>query len=165
MTRRAGRSGGVDRLGIAFDDDRLVAGAGLVLPAMACERLGAEALPDGTIGRVGAAQIEAAASAKALTIAFAMLAGGDAIDEVVRQVDRSGQRRQASASRRRAGPNRSTASLAIPIAFSRRSGTTTAATVSGAPVSGEASVTVAIPAAVVTNCDRSRRGVEVVTMP
>lgn len=57
----------MDRLEIAFDDDRLVAGAGLVLPAMACERLGAEALPDGTIGRVGAAQIEAAASAKALT--------------------------------------------------------------------------------------------------
>jgi len=46
-----------------------------------CDRLGAAALFDATIGREGSPQIAAGAGAKALTVAFAMLAGADAIDD------------------------------------------------------------------------------------
>ena len=44
VTGIAGRCGSLGRLEIVFDDDRLVADAGLVLPALLCERLGAAAL-------------------------------------------------------------------------------------------------------------------------
>jgi hypothetical protein len=47
-----------DRLAVGFDDERLVADAGIVLPATLAARLGIEALVDQTVdlgGRPGAA--------------------------------------------------------------------------------------------------------------
>ena len=49
VTGSAGRCSGVDRLEIAFDDDRLVADAGLVLPAVLASRLGAKRVLDEAI--------------------------------------------------------------------------------------------------------------------
>lgn len=46
VTGSARRGGGVDRLEIAFDDDRLVADAGLVLPALLASRLDAKCVLD-----------------------------------------------------------------------------------------------------------------------
>ena len=85
MVAEEGRQGGgVDRLEIVFDDERLVADAGLVLPALLCERLGAEAVIDAAVGREGEASVGAGAGVKALSISFAMLAGADSIDDTDR---------------------------------------------------------------------------------
>jgi hypothetical protein len=49
----------IDRIDATFDDDHLVANAGLLLPATLGQRLGLEALIDATVklvGRVGGAR-------------------------------------------------------------------------------------------------------------
>ena len=75
----------LDRVGVIFDDDNLVANAGLVLPATLADRLGLEAMIDDTVklsGRVGGAR----PGRKVLTLVHAILAGGSHIDhaDVVR---------------------------------------------------------------------------------
>lgn len=67
------------RIHATFDDDNLVANAGLLLPAVLVERLGVEALIDATVrldGRVGGAS----PGRKVLTLMNTMLAGGSHID-------------------------------------------------------------------------------------
>ena len=69
----------LDRIHVTFDDDNLVANAGLLLPATLVERLGVEALINTTVrldGRVGGAS----PGRKVLTLVNTMLAGGSHID-------------------------------------------------------------------------------------
>ena len=69
----------LDRVRVTFDDDNLVANAGLWLPATLVERLGVEALINSTVrldGRVGGASL----GRKVLTLMNTMLAGGSHID-------------------------------------------------------------------------------------
>jgi len=69
-----------DQLDIAFDDTHAVASAGLLLPATLAQRLGIAQAADELIDlgdRAGAAH----PGAKILTLAHAMLAGGDCIDD------------------------------------------------------------------------------------
>jgi hypothetical protein len=71
----------LDQVDVAFDDERSVAGAGLLLPATLAERLGiqqgAEQLVD--LGdRPGAAR----PGRRLLTLVHAMVAGGDCVDDV-----------------------------------------------------------------------------------
>jgi Transposase DDE domain group 1 len=84
VTRQTGMRARLDALEIAFDDERVVADAGLILPATLCDRLGAKALIDGLISRGSDPAIGASAGAKALSVAFAMLAGADSIDDIDR---------------------------------------------------------------------------------
>jgi len=68
------------RLDTAFDDDRLVADAGLLLPATLAARLGLKRLVDAHLdlgSRPGAAN----AGDKLLTLVLSALAGGDCIDD------------------------------------------------------------------------------------
>lgn len=81
VTGSAWCGGGVDRLEIAFDDDRLVADAGLVLPALLASRLDAKRVLDVAITSECDPVVAQQSGSKALTIAFAMLAGADAIDD------------------------------------------------------------------------------------
>ena len=69
----------LDRVHVTFDDDNLVANAGLLLPATLVERLGLEALINNMVcldGRVGGAS----PGRKVLTLMNTMLAGGSHID-------------------------------------------------------------------------------------
>jgi hypothetical protein len=69
----------LDRIHATFDDDNLVANAGLILPSTLVERLGVEALINATVrldGRVGGAL----PGRKVLTLMNTMLAGGSHID-------------------------------------------------------------------------------------
>ncbi len=84
VTGERAAPGGVDGTEIAFDDERLVADAGLVLPATLCDRLGAEELIDGLVERPADPRVGVAAGARALSVAFAMLGGADSIDDVDR---------------------------------------------------------------------------------
>ena len=68
-----------DRLRIAFDDDRLVDHAGLLLPATLAGRLGLRELTDAHLD-LGAAPGRANAGDKLLTLIASALAGGDCID-------------------------------------------------------------------------------------
>lgn len=71
---------GIDRVRVSFDDGSLVADAGVILTATLADRLGLEALIDNTVrlvGRTGGAR----PGAKALTLAHAMAAGADCIDD------------------------------------------------------------------------------------
>ena len=75
----------LDRIEVIFDDDNLVANAGLILPATLAERLELEPLIDDTVrldGRVGGAR----PGRKVLTLVHSILAGGSHIDhaEVLR---------------------------------------------------------------------------------
>src|SRR5450759_3024158 len=70
----------LDRLDTAFDDDRLVADAGLVLPATLAAHLGLKDLVDEHLdlgGRPGRAYVGEAL----LTLVMSALAGGDCIDD------------------------------------------------------------------------------------
>jgi hypothetical protein len=70
-----------DQVEIAFDDQRAVASAGLLLPATLAERLGIEQATDQLVDlgdRTGAAR----PGCKLLTLVHAMIAGGDCIDDV-----------------------------------------------------------------------------------
>jgi Transposase DDE domain group 1 len=71
----------LDQLETAFDDQRAVASAGLLLPATLAERLGIEQAADQLVDlgdRPGAAH----PGRKLLTVVHAMVAGGDCIDDV-----------------------------------------------------------------------------------
>ena len=70
----------LDRLGISFDDDRLVADAGLLLPATLAAHLGLRELVDEHLN-LGSAPGRANAGDKLLTLVMSALAGGDSIDD------------------------------------------------------------------------------------
>ena len=73
----------IDRVGVVFDDESLVADAGLLVAGTLVDRLGLEELVDRTVrlgGRVGGAN----AGRKILTVVASMLAGGSHIDHVDR---------------------------------------------------------------------------------
>jgi hypothetical protein len=70
----------LDRLDTAFDDDRLVADAGLVLPATLAAHLGLRELVETHLD-LGAAPGRANAGDKLLTLVMSALAGGDCIDD------------------------------------------------------------------------------------
>jgi hypothetical protein len=71
----------LDQVDAAFDDERAVANAGLLLPATLAERLGLEQAADELIdlgNRPGAAR----PGRKLLTLVHSLVAGGDCIDDV-----------------------------------------------------------------------------------
>jgi hypothetical protein len=70
----------LDRLDTAFDDDRLVADAGLLLPATLAQHLDLKGLVDEHLD-LGSAPGRANASDKLLTLVLSALAGGDCIDD------------------------------------------------------------------------------------
>ncbi len=79
-----------DATRVVFDDERVVANAGMVLPAVLAARLGIEGLVDQAVDlgdRPGAAN----AGRKVMTLVSAMALGADCIDD--RDVLRSGQTR------------------------------------------------------------------------
>jgi Transposase DDE domain group 1 len=84
VTTQRGRCGsdvgGLERLAFAFDDERAVANAGLVLVSTLVDRLGIEQVIDETLdlgGRPGAAR----PGRKLLTLVCSALVGGDSIDD------------------------------------------------------------------------------------
>ena len=70
----------LDRLDTAFDDDRLVADAGLVLPSTLTQHLGLRELVDEHLD-LGPATGRANIGDKLLTLVMSALAGGDCIDD------------------------------------------------------------------------------------
>lgn len=70
----------LDRLGVAFDDDRLVADAGLHLPATLAAHLGLRQLVDRHLD-LGDKPGQANRGDKLLTLVMSALAGGDSIDD------------------------------------------------------------------------------------
>ncbi len=70
----------LDRLDTAFDDDRLVADAGLLLPATLAQHLGLKELIDEHLD-LGPAVGRANVGDKFLTLVMSALAGGDCIDD------------------------------------------------------------------------------------
>jgi Transposase DDE domain group 1 len=79
-----------DAMRVVFDDERAVANAGVLLPAMLADRLGIEALVDRTVDlgdRAGAAK----PGRKVMSLVSAMCLGADCIDDC--DVLRSGQTR------------------------------------------------------------------------
>ena len=69
-----------DRIRIAFDDHRLVANAGLLLPATLAQHLGLRELVGNHVD-LGHAPARANAGDKMLTLVASALAGGDCIDD------------------------------------------------------------------------------------
>ena len=69
-----------DRIRIAFDDHRLVANAGLILPATLVRRLGLPELVHNHLD-LGRAPGRANTGDKMMTLVASALAGGDCIDE------------------------------------------------------------------------------------
>ena len=69
-----------DRIDIAFDDDRLVADAGLLLTATLAQHLGLQELADSYLD-LGHAPGRANAGDKLLTLVASALAGGECIDD------------------------------------------------------------------------------------
>ena len=79
-----------DATRVVFDDERVVANAGVLLPALLADRLGIEALIDQTVDlgdRAGAAN----PGRKVMTLVSAMALGADCIDDC--DVLRAGQTR------------------------------------------------------------------------
>ena len=72
-----------DRIHIAFDDHRLVANAGLLLPVTLAHHLGLGELVDRHVD-LGEAAGRANAGDKMLTLVASALAGGDCIDDAAR---------------------------------------------------------------------------------
>jgi hypothetical protein len=70
----------LDRIAVTFDDDSLVADAGLLLPATLAQHLGLKGLFDAGVD-LGAATGRANVGHKAMTIVHSLLAGGDCIDD------------------------------------------------------------------------------------
>ena len=70
----------LDRLDVAFDDNHLVADAGLLVPATLAHRLGLKALVERHLD-LGRAAGRAHAGDKLLTLVMSALAGGDCIDD------------------------------------------------------------------------------------
>ena len=93
-----------DRIQIAFDDHRLVANAGLLLPVTLAQRLGLSQLVDRHVD-LGRAPGPANTGDKMLTLVASALAGGDCIDDAdalrAGGVGRSTQKCWAAWSRRR----------------------------------------------------------------
>lgn len=71
----------LDRLQVAFDEERLVANGGLLLPATLAERIGVRDLVDEFVD-LGGVPGSANAGEKAMTVISAVLAGADCIDDV-----------------------------------------------------------------------------------
>ena len=71
---------GPDRIHVAFDDHRLVADAGLILPVTLAHHLGVGELVDRHVD-LGRAPGRANAGDKMLTLVASALAGGDCIDD------------------------------------------------------------------------------------
>ena len=69
-----------DRIQIAFDDHRLVANAGLLLPVTLAQHLGLRELVDNHVD-LGDAPGRANAGDKMLTLVASALVGGDCIDD------------------------------------------------------------------------------------
>ena len=69
-----------DRIQIAFDDHRLVANAGLLLPVTLAQHLGLRELVDSHVD-LGAAPGRANTGDKVMTLVASALAGGDCIDD------------------------------------------------------------------------------------
>ena len=69
-----------DRIRIAFDDHRLVANAGLILPATLAKHLGLGELVDNRVD-LGDALGRANTGDKMMTLVASALAGGDCIDD------------------------------------------------------------------------------------
>ena len=69
-----------DRIQIAFDDRRLVANAGLILPSTLAQHLGLGALADNHVD-LGDAAGRANTGDKVMTLIASALAGGDCIDD------------------------------------------------------------------------------------
>ena len=86
--------GRLDGLEVAFDDERAVANAGLLLTATLAERLGIEALADQMI-RLGTRPGAHRPGRKVMSLVHSMLAGGDAIDDA--DVLRTGSTARCSA--------------------------------------------------------------------
>src|ERR1035437_5667073 len=70
----------LDRLNVAFDDDRLVADASLLPPATMAQHLGLRELVETRLD-LGAAPGRANVGDKLLTLVISALAGGDWIDD------------------------------------------------------------------------------------
>jgi DDE family transposase len=70
----------LDRLDVTFDDERLIANAGLVLPATLAQHLGLRDLIDAYVD-LGEAAGHANVGNKAMTLVHSALAGGDSIDD------------------------------------------------------------------------------------
>ena len=70
----------LDRIRVMFDDEHLVADAGLIQTATLVQHLGLEALFNGHVD-LGDAPGHANVGLKALTIIDSVLAGGDSIDD------------------------------------------------------------------------------------
>ena len=69
-----------DRIQVTFDDHRLVANAGLLLPVTLAQHLGLRELVDNHVD-LGDAPGRANAGGKMLTLVASALAGGDCIDD------------------------------------------------------------------------------------
>jgi len=83
--------GGLDGVAVAFDDERAVADAGIVLPATLAERLGIGALVDRTVD-LGEGPGAGNPGAKVMTLISAMALGADCIDDCdVLRAGRTGQ--------------------------------------------------------------------------
>jgi hypothetical protein len=80
-----------DATRVVFDDERVVANAGIVLPAVLADRLGIEALVDETVD-LGARPGAAHAGRKVMTLISAMALGADCIDDC--DLLRAGQTRR-----------------------------------------------------------------------
>ena len=96
LGRGVGGERGLDRLALAFDDERAVANAGLVLASTLAGRLGVEQVIDETLdlgGRAGAAR----PGRKLLTLVYSALLGGDSIEDA--DVLRCGQTERVLAQR------------------------------------------------------------------
>jgi hypothetical protein len=70
----------LDRVEVTFDDERLVANAGLIAPATLAQHLGLAEL-FGTHVQLGDAPGHANVGIKAMTVVHSLLAGGDSIDD------------------------------------------------------------------------------------
>ena len=71
---------GLDGVVVAFDDERAVADAGIVLVATLAARLGVEALVGGLV-RVGRGAAAANAGRKVMSLIYAMALGADSIND------------------------------------------------------------------------------------
>src|SRR5450756_482211 len=90
----------LDRLDTAFNDDRLVADAGLLLPATLAQHLGLRELVETHLD-LGQAPGRANVGDKLLTLVMSALAGGDCIDDVAALRAGGSIRAGGSRSRRR----------------------------------------------------------------
>src|SRR5487761_1726792 len=70
----------LDGTGVTFDDDRLVANAGLIAPATLAQHLGLRELFDEHVD-LGDAPGRANVGHKAMTVIHSVLAGSDSIDD------------------------------------------------------------------------------------